>query len=137
MEEKGKVVKVETGLAQVEMEPASACARCGICLQTSGEKPILYVRDSIGVHPGDEVLVYLESKSALKAAFLIYLFPVVSLVAGYFFGQAIFRTEISGILLAGLGFISALFFLYQYDKKLRAQKSIEARIIEVVKRQQE
>jgi len=137
MEEKGKVVKVETGLAQVEMEPASACARCGICLQTSGEKPILYVRDSIGVRPGDEVLVYLESKSALKAAFLIYLFPVVSLVAGYFFGRAIFRTEISGILLAGLGFISALFFLYQYDKKLRAQKSIEARIIEIVKRQQE
>ena len=137
MEEKGKVVKVETGLAQVEMEPASACARCGICLQTSGEKPILYVRDSIGVRLGDEVLVYVESKNILKAAFLIYLFPVVSLVAGYFFGRAIFETEISGILLAGLGFISALFFLYQYDKKLRAQKSIEARIIEIVKRQQE
>jgi len=137
MEEKGKVVKVETGLAQVEMEPASACARCGICLQTSGEKPILYVRDSIGVRPGDEVLVYFESKNALKAAFLIYLFPVVSLVAGYFFGRAIFKTEISGILLAGLGFVSALFFLYQYDKKLRTQKSIEARIIEIVKRQQE
>ncbi|MFQ5866884.1 MAG: SoxR reducing system RseC family protein [bacterium] len=134
MEEKGKVVKVENGVAQVEMERTSACARCGICLQSSGDKPILYVKDSLGAHPGDEVLLSVESKEVLKAAFLIYLFPLVGLVAGYFFGRTVFGTERTGILFAGVGFLGALFFLYQYDKRLKAQQSGQGKIIRVMKR---
>jgi sigma-E factor negative regulatory protein RseC len=134
MEEKGKIIKVENGMAQVEMERTSACARCGICLQSSGDKPILYAEDSLGARPGDEVLLYVESKEILKTAFLVYLFPLVGLVAGYFLGQAVFGTERTGILFAGLGFFTALFFLYQYDKRLKAGKSREAKIIRIESR---
>lgn len=134
MEEKGRVVKVESGMAQVEMERTSACARCGICLQSSGDKPILYVKDSLGARPGDEVLVSTESKQILKTAFLIYLFPLVGLIGGYFLGRAISGKEIAGIIFAGLGFFATLFLLYQYDKRLRAQKSTRAKIIQIFKR---
>jgi len=133
MEEKGRVVKVDNGVAQVEMERTSACARCGVCLQSSGDRLILYVKDSVGARPGDEVLVSLETKEVLKAAFLIYLFPLVGLIAGYFLGRTIFRTERTGIIFAGLGFLSALFFLYQYDKRLKAGKTGEAKIIRIEK----
>jgi len=134
MEEKGRVVKVDSGVAQVEMERTSACARCGICLQSSGDKSILYVKDSLGARPGDEVLVSVESKEILKAAFLIYLFPLVGLIAGYFLGRTVLGTETAGIIFAGLGFFTTLFFLYQYDKRLKAQKSRGAKIIQIVKR---
>ncbi len=134
MEEKGRVIKVESGVAQVEMERTSACARCGICLQSSGDKSILYVKDSLGARPGDEVLVSVESKEILKAAFLIYLFPLVGLIAGYFLGRTVLGTETTGIIFAGLGFLGALFFLYQYDKRLKAQQSRGAKIIQIVKR---
>jgi len=133
MEEKGRVIKVENGMARVEMERTSICARCGICLQSSGDKPILYIKDSLGARPGDKVLVSVESKEVLKAAFLIYLFPLFGLVAGYFLGRAVFGTERTGILFAGIGFFSALFFLYQYDKRLKGQKSREAKIIRIEK----
>ncbi len=133
MEEKGRVIKVENGMTQVEMERTSTCARCGICLQSSGDKPILYIKDSLGARPGDKVLVSVESKEVLKAAFLIYLFPLVGLLAGYFLGRTVFGTERTGILFAGLGFFSALFFLYQYDKMLKGQKSREAKIIRIEK----
>jgi len=134
MEEKGKVIKVENGVAQVEMERTSACARCGICLSSSGDKPILYVKDSIGARPGDEVFLSVESKEILKAAFLVYLFPLVGLIAGYFLGLKVFRTEATGILFAGIGFFTTLFFLYQYDKRLKAGKSREAKIIRIESR---
>ena len=135
MEEKGRIVKVEKGIAQIEMERTSACVRCGMCLQSSEDKSmILYVRDSIGARPGDEVIVSVESKEVLKAAFLIYLFPLVGLVAGYFLGRAVFGTEGTGILFAGVGFFSTLFFLYQYDKRLKGKKSKEAKISRIVKR---
>jgi len=133
MEEKGRVVKVENGVAQVEMERTSACARCGICLQSSQGKSVLYLEDSLGAHPGDEVLVSVESKEVLKAAFLVYLFPLVALVAGYFLGRTVFKTEKAGILFAGLGFLSALSLLYLYDKRLKAQKSGQAKIIRIEK----
>ncbi len=134
MEEKGRVVKVDNGVAQVEMERTSACGRCGICLQSSGDKPILYAEDSLGARPGDEVLVSVESKQVLKAAFLIYLFPLVGLIGGYFLGRTVLGTERTGIIFAGLGFFTTLFLLYQYDKRLKAQKSKEAKIIQIVKR---
>ena len=133
MEEKGRVVKVDSGVAQVEMERTSACGRCGICLQSSGDKPILYAEDSLGARPGDEVLVSVESKQVLKTAFLIYLFPLVGLIAGYFLGRTVLGTERAGIIFAGLGFFTTLFLLYQYDKRLKAQKSKEAKIIQIVK----
>jgi len=129
MEEKGRVVRVEKGIAEVEMERTSACARCGICLRSSQGKSLLYVEDYLGTHPGDEVLVSIESKEILKVAFLIYLFPLVALVAGYFLGREIFGTETIGILFSGLGFFTALFFLHQYDKRVKGRKSKEAKII--------
>jgi len=134
MEEKGRVVKVESGMAQVEMERTSACARCGICLQSSGDKPILYVKDSLGARPGDEVLISIESKQILKTAFIIYLFPLVGLIGGYFLGRAILGKEIAGIIFAGLGFFTTLFFLHQYDKRLRAQKSRGVKIIQIIRK---
>ena len=133
MEEKGKVVKIDNGVALVEMERTSACGRCGICLQSSGDKPILYVKDSLGARPGDDVLVSVDSKQILKAAFLIYLFPLVGLIAGYFLGRTVLGTERTGIIFAGLGFFTTLFLLYQYDKRLKAQKSRGAKIIQIVK----
>mgnify|MGYP001090948900 FL=1 len=134
MEERGRVVKVENGVAEVEMERTSACARCGICLLSSGDKPILYAKDSLGVRPGDEVTVSMESKEVLKTAFLIYLFPLVGLIAGYFLGVKVFRTEATGILFAGVGFFAALYLLYRYDKRLKAGKSREAKIIRIESR---
>ncbi len=134
MEEKGKVVKVEDGVAEVEMERTSACARCGICLKSSGDKPILYVKDSLGARAGDEVLISIESRQILKTAFLIYLFPLVGLIGGYFLGRAVLGTEGTGIIFAGLGFFATLFFLYRYDKRAKAQKSRGATIIQIVKR---
>jgi len=133
MEEKGRVVKVENGVAKVEMERTSSCARCGICLQGSGEKMILYAKDSLGVHPGDEVLVSMESKEVLKAAFLIYLFPLIGLIAGYLIGRTIFGTENVGILFAGFGFFGVFFLLYEYDKRLKSRINREAIIIRIEK----
>jgi sigma-E factor negative regulatory protein RseC len=134
MEEKGKVIKVENGVAQVKMERTSACARCGICFKNSEDKPILFAEDSLGVSPGDEVLLSVETKQVLKAAFLIYLFPLAGLIAGYFLGVKLFRKEAIGILFAGLGFFIILFFLYQYDKRLKAGKRREAKIVRIESR---
>jgi len=133
MEEKGRIAKVENGVAQVEMERTSTCARCGICLQVSGNKPILYVKDSLGVSPGDEVLISLESGELLRAAFLVYILPLFGLVLGYFLGRILFGREGIGILFAGIGFFAVLLFLYRYDKRLKVQKRMEAKIVHIEK----
>ena len=84
MQATGTVRKTEGEIAFVVVKRQSACgencANCGGCQNKENE---LLVKDTIGVKPGDVVVVEMADKKILKAAFVFYILPLVIFILAY------------------------------------------------------
>lgn len=91
-------VNEKRGTAKVVFDRKSACDKCRMCLTANGEKMKVYVevKNSLGAKVGDKVGVAMSDRFVLRAAFIVYIIPVVLVGAGL----AIFRKFSDLILLA-------------------------------------
>lgn len=90
MLEKGFVEKASPQTAVVLVERSSACDHCrsrGACEVLSGRTTRIEVENELGAKEGDHVEITIPAASVLKLSFLVYLIPVVALVAGAYAGN--------------------------------------------------
>lgn len=101
LETQGRVIAVEAGFAWVESLRQGGCSSCaskGACgSQLLGEAltPVkrgeaanhVLAQDPLGVRVGDTVLLGVEEKGALRAAFLMYGLPLLGLMSGLLLAQ--------------------------------------------------
>jgi sigma-E factor negative regulatory protein RseC len=90
--EQGIVVRLEGGAAWVRTTPTSACEGCsakGSCNAVADEKEVRALNPT-GAKVGDRIVLRLDSGPLLRAAFLMYVFPVLCLLLGAFAGQWLF-----------------------------------------------
>ena len=99
-------VNERRGTARIAFDRRSACDKCKMCLTSSGDKMKVYVdvKNTLNAVVGDKVGVAMSDKFVLKAAFIVYIIPVILVGAGL----AIFR-KLSDLLL--LAVIAAGLFL--------------------------
>ena len=87
MIERGTVISAGQGRADLMITPTEKCDDCEICSEGAGGRRILEgVFDPIGVSPGDVVELETSQRARRTAQLLIFVFPVVALVAGYLAG---------------------------------------------------
>lgn len=84
--ETGIVVEKSGSSVRVEAEAYHACASCAArhtCIP-GGEvkKRSLVITNSIYAEPGDYVEFIIQEKSVVASSLLLYLFPVIALIAG-------------------------------------------------------
>ncbi len=78
----GIVVKTHGGHATVRIEKKSACSgecsSCGMC-----QNPVYDVeaRNTAGAHVGDKVKLYMPTGKVYRAAFLVYMLPILAVFA--------------------------------------------------------
>jgi positive regulator of sigma E activity len=89
-EERGVVIGAGGGRAHVRIARSMECNDCHGCrLFQKDELVIIEALDRLGVSAGDSVRVGTEGASALKAALLLFVFPLVLFLAGYAAGAAL------------------------------------------------
>lgn len=107
-------------IAEVKITRSSACgdncASCGLC---PGQSSIINAINDINASVGDTVVITMSDKKVLGAAFLVYIVPLIMLIAGYFIGAAVFDKE-SPRILTGFFMMATSFAVITYiDKKIK------------------
>jgi sigma-E factor negative regulatory protein RseC len=86
--ERGTVEKVEAGWAWVKTKRSSACASCDsrhhCSVVAGGDQMVVKAQNTARAKKGDEVELYLSTKTKLKGTAIVYLIPVFGLFAGAF-----------------------------------------------------
>ena len=117
LEAHGTVRAVEPGYAWVESERRSACgscessSRCGVSTIATlvGNRPLaLRLRDPLGVHPGDAVVIGVSETRLLRVAAVAYLLPLFAMVVVALAASAISDSAASAPLGAVAGLAGSL-----------------------------
>jgi len=87
----GIVAETAGGMAWVKTTRSSACNHCsakGSCATGGdGAGMMIKVENRVAAQAGDRVVLTFKTASLLKAAFLIYVFPILCMLMGAVFGS--------------------------------------------------
>ena len=88
-----KMGALGAGTAWVKTMRSSACESCSsrnACHGESGTKEMeVEAINTADARVGDRIVLSIETASLLKATFLLYVFPVLAMIAGAFIGQTV------------------------------------------------
>jgi sigma-E factor negative regulatory protein RseC len=86
--EKGIVTQIGPGTAWVRTLPSETCASCASCgtCNAQREDTEVEVINEVGAKIGDRILIDIKTSAFLKATFLLYVFPIIGLLAGSLLG---------------------------------------------------
>ncbi|MFW6181619.1 MAG: SoxR reducing system RseC family protein, partial [Spirochaetota bacterium] len=95
--ERGEVIRAEGERVTVMLKAGKACEKCRICTRVSETEMTV---EALAEHPvsvGERVTLFLSPLVIVKSAFILYVLPLLFLVAGYFLGRELFtRLGVSG-----------------------------------------
>lgn len=89
MKDNGTVVRVQNGLAWVEVSPQVACCECsarGLCAAKQDKEGKLAVRNPVGAGPGDEVEIEVPETDYSRTLIAIFGSLLVTSLAGLVLG---------------------------------------------------
>ncbi|MBU4053771.1 MAG: SoxR reducing system RseC family protein [Proteobacteria bacterium] len=138
--EQGLVIKTLGAKAIVKTQKTEACDGCASrdSCSTQGRDMEVEVINSLGAKEGDRVILQIETRYFLKATFLMYIFPIVCLIAGAFIGERVAiqnQGDPSGYS-AGFGFgffLAAIFLVKMKGNKMGEKDTYKPRITRIVR----
>ncbi len=140
--EQGVIEDVPGQKALVRIKKSSACATCesrGNCEVASGKSMVVEVVNDLGGGKGDHVELSVTSGAFLKLSLLVYILPVVALIAGAFAGgmcapflhmTPTLASVMGGFLVMGITFYA----LKRFDRSLRAKSEFHPRMTRILHR---
>ena len=139
MKECGLVVEVIGSNAVVNIKRKSACGSCKACeMGRSDAKEInIVAKNEVGAEVNDNVNIIMDTPDVLKAAIIVYLIPLIALVAGVGLGTVLAKSmnlpaDWSGMIMGFLFIAVSYIYVRKQDKKLAETKKYEPIITEVL-----
>jgi sigma-E factor negative regulatory protein RseC len=135
-QQEGIVLEV-TGkhMAKVKASRHNDCENCGACPGNSAL--VLEARNDIGAKPGQRVAIEIREINMLKAAFIVYILPLLMIffgaIAGGFFAEN-FGYQPLGFQAAGgiLAFILSVVYIKFFDSAARSDVEMQPVIIRII-----
>ena len=141
--EKGIVTKLDSTSAHIKTMKTSSCEACAAkdsCHTLGGGKEMeVEAINTIGAKVGDEVVMSFETSSLMKASFLVYVFPILCMIAGAVIGQEIapnynLSAAVWSLVLGFLFFFLAFLIVRLMGNKLSEKEKYRPKIIRIRKR---
>ena len=113
MEQVGLVVEVKEDKAVVAVKRHDVCSKCGGCgVAASGRgETQLEALNKVNATVGQTVKIYSDTSHILKASFMVYIVPLLALLAGLFIGQQLEGSAgLRRDVLLGAGFLLIAYF---------------------------
>ncbi|MCI1943775.1 SoxR reducing system RseC family protein [Clostridium luticellarii] len=115
----GIVIEIEQDSARIRASKHGNCKSCGLC--AGEDATIVEAKNLVGAKVGQHVLFEVEERNMLKAAFIVYILPLIAIFAGALLGtwlgnyigyfQRAFQIGGGAVL-----FIISLFYVKVFDK---------------------
>lgn len=143
LQEEGLVRSLHGSLAMVEAVASDACSHCGAkgaCQVLGGDKTrAVPAENPVGAQVGDRVLLSAPRRGVLTAGFLVYLVPVLALIAGAAAGQRLGpgwgMGEQEGAVLLGLvSLVVTWLILRRVSLRLGRKASFKVKIVRVLRK---
>lgn len=92
-----------------------------------------------GAREGDRIVLNFETRSLLKATFLIYVFPIIFLIAGAVCGQMLaslitVNPSALSVVLGFASFFAALVIMKARANKMAAQHTYQPKITKILRK---
>ena len=84
-QQEGVVLEVNGIMAKVKTSRHNDCENCGACPGNSAL--VLEARNMLDAKPGDRVVIEVREVNMLKAAFIVYMLPLVAIFIGAVIGN--------------------------------------------------
>ncbi len=146
MTEQAVVRSVHGGAARVEAVESDACLSCGArgaCHSLSSDrKREITALNQAGAREGDRVLLAIPRKAALGAGFLVYIVPIMALIAGAVVGKRL-APELgwqvqNGAVALGLASLAACWLALRWvSKRLGKRRDFSVTIVRVLQKGEE
>jgi sigma-E factor negative regulatory protein RseC len=144
IEEVGTVVELKSKLVAVVMcTKSSLCENCatnGNCaLGDDGNTRLIEVQNPVSAEVGEHVRIATTMKSFLQSSFLLYIVPLIALVAGAIAGKLVGENLSTGLdpnLLSavfGVFFMVGSFVILRVGSSVLNKESYMPKIIEILK----
>ncbi|MBT8331467.1 MAG: SoxR reducing system RseC family protein [Deltaproteobacteria bacterium] len=138
--ERGIVEKVEPGWAWVKTKRSSACSSCGSrhhCLTQGSDQMVVKAQNTAEAKKGDEVELYLSSKTKLKGTAIVYLIPVLGIFVGAFsadpLSEAFGMNPSLGMAVFTLtGLVAAVFLMRHLANRMDSKETLTPKVKRVV-----
>jgi len=134
-----RTVGTKAWVVTTRSEMCEACASQGACKVLGGGKEMeVEAINAAQAKPGDQVLLTLENQSLIKLSFLVYMFPILALIAGAALGQKVgsllsINQELASFGLGAIAFGLAFLIVRKKDKKLEQTGSTIPRVARIIK----
>ncbi|MDM8525271.1 SoxR reducing system RseC family protein [Desulfococcaceae bacterium HSG8] len=128
--------------AWVRTTKTSACESCaakdGCHTLGGGKEAEIEAINMIGAKTGDNVVIGFENSSLLKASFLVYVFPIISMMAGAVIGQEVapnydFSASALSMILGFLFFFLSFLLVRLIGNRMSEKENYRARIVRIKK----
>ena len=138
--ERGTVENVEPGWAWVKTKRSSACDSCTSrhhCLTQGGDQMLVKAQNTVGAKKGDEVELYLSTKTKLKGTAIVYLLPVFGIFVGAFsanpLSEALGLNPSLGMAFFTLtGLVASVFLMRHLAKRMAANQALTPLVERVI-----
>ena len=131
MNEKGKVIDIQNGIATISLKRNSACKGCGLCLtDKDSQVMILKALAQSNTQIGDEVFIEVDRKTKSAAIIWLLAVPIAAFVGTSLIAHLLFKlSDDFSFLLSIAGLVFAFVIAWIVDKKVGYSKRPAARII--------
>jgi sigma-E factor negative regulatory protein RseC len=143
-QETGIVENIDGSWVWVKTRRKSACAHCGhkdhCQMIEGGDRMLVKARNAAhDARKGDEVELFISTKTKLKCVFMVYMVPVFGLMIGAFSAGSLsgfvgLNPKIGMVLFSILGVVLAYVLVRHYSKRMEIKDALTPLVKRVVSR---